>query len=196
MNPIPNVHNRGRCSVVSFSFAPSLSYHNVLLYSIHPNNMFFLPCTITYRYVILAWGHVSHHNKIRERIEYKMLLLTWKALHGFAPSYIENLISEYTPSRSLRSSGMNLCISSSENKVVFWGPSFHSCCTIFCGTNYQHRFVLYKLWFISSLIWKRSCFQKRTIFSPSQLYKILKILFSLSCSSSFLHHAPRNSFTR
>ena len=52
----------------------------------------------------LHWLH------IRERIEYKILLLTWKALHGFAPSYIENLISEYTPSRSLRSSGMNLLV--------------------------------------------------------------------------------------
>ena len=51
-----------------------------------------------------------HWLPIRERIEYKILLLTWKALHGFAPSYIENLISEYMPSRSLRSSGMNLLV--------------------------------------------------------------------------------------
>ena len=31
-----------------------------------------------------------HWLPIRERIECKILLLTWKALHGFAPSYIEN----------------------------------------------------------------------------------------------------------
>ena len=51
-----------------------------------------------------------HWLPVRERIEYKILLITWKAMHGFAPSYIYNLISEYVPSRSLRSSGKNLLV--------------------------------------------------------------------------------------
>ena len=47
---------------------------------------------------------------VRDRIEYKILLLTWKALHGCSPSYLVDLISEYTPARSLRSSGQNLLV--------------------------------------------------------------------------------------
>jgi hypothetical protein len=40
---------------------------------------------------------------VAERIEFKILLLTYKALNGLAPPYICELIQEYAPSRSLRS---------------------------------------------------------------------------------------------
>ena len=39
-----------------------------------------------------------------ERIKFKILLLTWKIVHGFAPHYFDELILEYVPSRNLRSS--------------------------------------------------------------------------------------------
>ncbi|KAJ8024621.1 hypothetical protein HOLleu_34570 [Holothuria leucospilota] len=48
--------------------------------------------------------HELHWLPVRERIIYKIALLTYKALHGMAPSYIADLLSEYKPSRSLRSS--------------------------------------------------------------------------------------------
>ena len=51
-----------------------------------------------------------HWLPVRERTEYKILLMTWKAINGFSPSYIENLIFEYVPTRSLRSSGKNLLV--------------------------------------------------------------------------------------
>ena len=44
-----------------------------------------------------------HWLPIRQRIKYKILLLTFKALHGLAPSYIVELLAEYRPQRSLRS---------------------------------------------------------------------------------------------
>jgi hypothetical protein len=49
-----------------------------------------------------------HWLPVKQRIEYKLLLLTFKALNGSAPSYLSNLIKSYKPSRSLRSSNSNL----------------------------------------------------------------------------------------
>ena len=48
--------------------------------------------------------HELHWLPVRERIIYKIALLTYKALHGMAPSYIAELLSECNPSRNLRSS--------------------------------------------------------------------------------------------
>ena len=45
---------------------------------------------------------------VEQRIEYKVLLLTYKALHGKAPAYISQLLSLYTPTRPLRSENKNL----------------------------------------------------------------------------------------
>ena len=42
------------------------------------------------------------------RIDYKINLLTYKCLHGMAPSYLSDLIEEYQPARSLRSSSKGL----------------------------------------------------------------------------------------
>ena len=49
-----------------------------------------------------------HWLPIRQRIKYKSLLLTWKALHGMAPPYIQDLLKEYAPTRNLRSSSQHL----------------------------------------------------------------------------------------
>ena len=48
-----------------------------------------------------------HWLPYRDRISFKLLLLTFKALHGLAPIYISELIKLYNPSRSLRSSTLN-----------------------------------------------------------------------------------------
>lgn len=45
-----------------------------------------------------------HWLPVRERIEFKTLLLTWKGLNNIAPSYITDLLVPYTPARTLRSS--------------------------------------------------------------------------------------------
>ena len=44
----------------------------------------------------------------RERINFKLLLLTWKAINGLAPSYISNLLVPYKPVCALRSSDKHL----------------------------------------------------------------------------------------
>ena len=44
-----------------------------------------------------------HWLPVDQRIIYKVLLLTFKAIHGLAPVYIRELIQVYTPVRPLRS---------------------------------------------------------------------------------------------
>jgi hypothetical protein len=45
-----------------------------------------------------------HWLPVAERIKFKILILTFKALHDLAPVYIVNLITRYVPQRTLRSS--------------------------------------------------------------------------------------------
>lgn len=49
-----------------------------------------------------------HWLPIKFCIDFKVLLLTFKCLNNLAPDYLTNLLSLYTPSRSLRSSGQLL----------------------------------------------------------------------------------------
>ena len=45
-----------------------------------------------------------HWLPIEYRIQFKVLLLTYKALNGLAPSYLSDLLKRYAPVRKLRSS--------------------------------------------------------------------------------------------
>ena len=45
---------------------------------------------------------------LKERIKFKILLVTYKILHGFAPIYSNELLFNYTPHRLLQSSSINL----------------------------------------------------------------------------------------
>lgn len=49
-----------------------------------------------------------HWLPVEQRIEFKILLLTFKALNNAAPLYLCELVEPYVPSRSLRSSSLNL----------------------------------------------------------------------------------------
>ena len=49
-----------------------------------------------------------HWLPVDKRIEYKLLLYTYKALHCVAPSYLSELVVPYVPRRVLRSAESNL----------------------------------------------------------------------------------------
>ena len=49
-----------------------------------------------------------HWLTIDKRIQFKILLLTFKALNGTAPNYISELLHNYTPARTLRSQSQHL----------------------------------------------------------------------------------------
>ena len=49
-----------------------------------------------------------HWLPIKQRIEYKLLLLTFRSLHGLAASYLSDLLIRYEPTRALRSADAHL----------------------------------------------------------------------------------------
>jgi hypothetical protein len=49
-----------------------------------------------------------HWLPVRSRIEFKVLVLTYKALHGSSPSYISSMLNLYKPTRHLRSESQQL----------------------------------------------------------------------------------------
>lgn len=68
--------------------------------------------------------HQLHWLPVPSRIKYKVLLLTFKALHNLAPPYICDLLITYTPSRSLRSSDQNLLVIPRTRLSTVGGRSF------------------------------------------------------------------------
>ena len=67
-----------------------------------------------------------HWLPVTERIDYKILLLTFKSLHGMAPEYLSELLSVYKPGRSLRSSGKSLLVTPKYN-LKSYGQRAFSC---------------------------------------------------------------------
>ncbi len=58
-----------------------------------------------------------HWLPVRTRIDFKILLLVYKALHGLAPRYITDMLTTYTPARTLRATGSgNLLIPHTRSK--------------------------------------------------------------------------------
>ncbi|PIK60387.1 hypothetical protein BSL78_02685 [Apostichopus japonicus] len=51
-----------------------------------------------------------HWLSVKQRINFKILLLTFKCIHGLAPVYLQNLIRDYTPRCCLRSSSKSLLV--------------------------------------------------------------------------------------
>ncbi len=51
-----------------------------------------------------------HWLPVRFRVDFKILMLTYKALHGLAPQYLSALLTLYTPKRLLRSSQAGLLV--------------------------------------------------------------------------------------
>ena len=64
-----------------------------------------------------------HWLPIRQRIVFKLLLLTYKALNGQSPAYISELVHVYHPTRTLRSASQYL-LHESVGKTITYGRSF------------------------------------------------------------------------
>ena len=60
-----------------------------------------------------------HWLPVRRRIEFKILLLAYKCLHGTAPSYLRELLKEYVPPRTLRSTSKNLLCEPRNNMKTY-----------------------------------------------------------------------------
>ena len=65
-----------------------------------------------------------HWLPVCQRIKFKIILLTYKALHNCAPLYIKDLINPYVPARCLRSSSHNLLQQPRFNLQTYGGRAF------------------------------------------------------------------------
>lgn len=65
-----------------------------------------------------------HWLPIRYRIQFKILLFTYKALHDLAPSYLSDLLHVYVPSRTLRSSASVTLVVPSVRLTTMGGRAF------------------------------------------------------------------------
>ena len=104
--------------MINCSITSRLDYCNSLLYGAKGYNISQLQLCQNNAARMLSlrrkFDHITpvlkdlHWLPVEQRIEYKVLLLTYKALHGKAPAYISQLLSLYTPTRPLRSENKNL----------------------------------------------------------------------------------------
>ena len=65
-----------------------------------------------------------HWLPIEQRVHFKILLITFKALNQLAPMYISNILSHYRPSRVLQSSNKNLLQTTKYKLERYGGRSF------------------------------------------------------------------------
>ena len=90
-----------------------------------------------------------HWLPVEKRVEYKILLLTYKALHGTAPGYIRDLIHPYEPRRNLRSMDLNL-LKMPRSRTKTYGDKSFAVCSPFLwnrlpsGLRSQHELESFK----------------------------------------------------
>ena len=65
-----------------------------------------------------------HWLPIQARADFKVLLLTYKSLHGLAPLYLSGLLAPYRPTRSLRSQDAGYLVVPKINKKTVGGRAF------------------------------------------------------------------------
>ena len=66
-----------------------------------------------------------HWLPVDQRVVFKVLLLTYKALHDEVPVYLKELLHWHVPSRSLRSSSANLLVVPSSKLITYGDRFFH-----------------------------------------------------------------------
>ena len=76
------------------------------------------------------WEHITptlkrlHWLPVNFRITYKLLLLTYKALHNQAPQYLTDLLDDYTPALNLRSADLELLAVPTSNRKKLGDRAF------------------------------------------------------------------------
>ena len=65
-----------------------------------------------------------HWLPVESRIIFKLLLITFKIIHGLCPAYLSSLLPQYHPQRSLRSSSKLLFTVPTVNSVTYGERAF------------------------------------------------------------------------
>jgi hypothetical protein len=71
-----------------------------------------------------------HWLPVERRIQYKVLLLTFKSLKGEAPSYLSSLVEQYLPARTLRSHRQSLLQVPSSKTVSYGDRTFRKAAAV------------------------------------------------------------------
>ncbi len=97
-----------------------IDYYNALLVGVPKTTLNKLQCVQNSAARILTGARKNEHItpilkslhwlSVRFRVDFKILMLTYKALHGLAPQYLSALLTLYTPKRLLRSSQAGLLV--------------------------------------------------------------------------------------
>ncbi len=93
-------------------------------------------------------------------IQYKILLITYKARHGLAPLYISDLIHTYSPVHTLRSSDTGLLLIPWCHKLASFGGI-----SVLCAPPPPHSGILFPNRFVISLHYNISKPTLKHIFS-------------------------------
>ena len=111
----PMLHHSDLEKIIHAFIFSRLDYCNSLLSGITQKSLFRLQLVQNAAARLLTGFNRQHHITpilaslhwlpVRFRIDFKILLITFKARRGLAPSYITDMLTPYEPARSLRSSG-------------------------------------------------------------------------------------------
>ena len=82
------------------------------------------------RLVTLSRKH-DHISPVEQRVEFKILLFTYKVANGMAPVYLQDQLDLYRPCGSLRSGNMQLLKTQSYNLKSDWFRAFSICAPSF-----------------------------------------------------------------
>ena len=99
-----------------------------------------------------------HWLPVKFRIDFKILMLTYKALNNQAPDYISELLTLYKPSRALRSSCQMLLVVPKTKTKLYGDRSFAASAPILWNAlpvDIKNRPVSYSNgWTGSSMKWR------------------------------------------
>ena len=91
------------------------------------NNAARVVCQATRRDSVKPLLQKLHWLPVEQRIQYKVSMLTFKALTMGAPMYLRDLLIIHEPSRVLRSAGSNrLVVPTTNNKTMLAGRAFQN----------------------------------------------------------------------
>ncbi len=99
--------------IVKVKSKPHLNPHITFIFEQHEVSKHFrLFLLITFnKKSAKSWMlHKLHWLPVAKRIEFKLLVLVYKAHNGLAPQYLVELVQPYVPARTLRSSNDNLLV--------------------------------------------------------------------------------------
>src|SRR4029434_7343058 len=99
----------------------SLLHKTISSYSCHSHQK--TPWSLKYEHISPVLASL-HWLPVKSRIDFKVLLLTYKALNDLAPNYLKKLVVPYCPPRPLRSQSAGLLVIPRISKTTVGGRAF------------------------------------------------------------------------